>query len=157
MSAPSSGIIKLLLVVLIASLGILAVINYNKRVEIAKEQLTLTPEQTQTESTEKNKEAAKKIVDQLKKHMEIDTSIEPTVAQIIDVKALQKQNSFYNSAKNGDYLIVTSNRAIIFDPAKDVVIDVVPVQIQSQTAPVESSAASAAPGKKAASSSAAAQ
>ncbi len=140
MGSLSSKTIKLLLFVIIIGLCVLAVFNYNKRVEIAKEQVALTPQETKQGNEEQNKEAAKKIVDQLKTRMAIDTTIEPTVAQIIDVKALQKQNSFYNAAKNGDYLIVTTNRAIIFDAQKGVVIDVVPVQIQSQTAPVVSSA-----------------
>ncbi len=81
-----------------------------------------------------NQKRAKEIVAKVKEHMEIDTTVEPTVATIVDVKKLQAQNAFYNKAKNGDFLIVTPSRAILYDAAADVIIDVVPVQID-QTPP----------------------
>lgn len=81
-----------------------------------------------------NKELAKQILNKVKRHMVLPTDIEPTVATIVDVKTLREQNAFYNKAENGDYLIVTSDRAILYDPDKDVILDVVPVQLQSKTA-----------------------
>lgn len=81
-----------------------------------------------------NQQRAKEIVAMVQKHLDIDTTVEPTVATIVDVKKLQAQNPFYNKAKNGDFLIVTPTRAILYDAAADVIIDVVPVQID-QTPP----------------------
>lgn len=82
-----------------------------------------------------NKELAKQILNKVKRHMVLPTDIEPTVATIVDVKTLREQNAFYNKAENGDHLIVTSDRAILYDPDKDVILDVVPVQLQSKAAP----------------------
>ena len=74
--------------------------------------------------------------------MDIDTSIQPTVATIVDVNALRARNDFYKNAKNGDYLIVTPNRAILYDPNRDMIIDVVPVQLQTPAAAAAGSAKS---------------
>lgn len=87
-----------------------------------------------------NQARAKEIVAKVKAHLDIDTTVEPTVATIVDVKKLQEQNAFYNKAKNGDFLIVTPTRAILYDAGADVIIDVVPVQIDEtppQTQPVK--------------------
>ena len=56
--------------------------------------------------------------------------MQPTVATIVDVESLRKRNSFYNKAKNGDYLIVTNERAILFDAKANVILDMVPVQLE---------------------------
>lgn len=90
-----------------------------------------------------NQEIAKQIVERVRKIYDIPTDTEPTVATIVDVEALQKQNDFYKKAKNGNYLIVTKDRAILFDADANKVIDVVPVQIQPTDA-----AASSQPGAK---------
>lgn len=80
-----------------------------------------------------NREMAKQVINKVKRHILLPSDIEPTVATIVDVKALREKNAFYNKAKNGDNLIVTPDRAILYDPAKDIIIDVVPVQLQPQT------------------------
>ena len=77
-----------------------------------------------------NREAAKQIVEKVRRLYEIPTGVEPTVATIVDVNQLRARNAFYNKAKNGDHLIVTNDRAILYDPATNKIIDVVPVQIQ---------------------------
>ena len=79
-----------------------------------------------------NREAAQKIVEKVKRLYAIPEGIEPTVATIVDVDKLRQKNAFYDKAKNGDNLIVTQDRAILYDPVADKIIDVVPVQIQPQ-------------------------
>ncbi len=79
---------------------------------------------------EANAEEAQRVLRQLRAVYDLPEDIEPTVATIVDVEALKKINTFYASAKNGDHLIVTANRAILFDSQAGRVIDVVPVTIQ---------------------------
>ena len=124
---------KLLTLVLVLGLGVLAFVNYQKRVQLASElkKLSVQMEQLQTGNSPENVAQAKAIVEKVKKHMSIDSSIEPTVATIVDVNALKSRNEFYKNAKNGDYLIVTPTRAILYNPDTDMILDVVPVQLQA--------------------------
>lgn len=126
---------RILIPVALIALVALVIILDGQRRQAQKElkSLSVKMEQLQGNSKE-NQERAREIVAKVKAHMEIDTSVEPTVATIIDVKKLQEKNAFYNKAKNGDFLIVTPTRAILYDAAKDVIIDVVPVQIEQPVA-----------------------
>lgn len=135
---------RLLTVILVVGLGVLAFVNYQKRVQLATElkKLSVQMEQLQTGNSPENVAQAKMIVDKVKQLIEIDGSVEPTVATIVDVDALKSRNDFYKSAKNGDYLIVTPTRAILYSPEKNVILDVVPVQLQAPTGAAQSSASS---------------
>ena len=93
------------------------------------ERLTVRLEQLQGGNSQ-NREAAQKVIERVKKHMVISTDIEPTVATIVKVEELRKKNPFYSKAENGDHLVVTTDRAILYDPDKDIILDVVPVQLQ---------------------------
>lgn len=132
----SSGSKKLLSLLLIAAFAILAYVNYTKRVQLASElkKLSVQMEQLQTGNSPQNIAAAKEIVDKVRKHIVIPTAIEPTVATIVDVETLKSRNEFYKDAKNGDNLIVTPTRAILYDPDRDIILDVVPVQLTPQAA-----------------------
>lgn len=132
----SKGSKKLLVFILIFALAILAYVNYTKRVLLATElkKLSVQMEQLRTGNDPKNVEAARAIVEKVRRHFLIPENVDPTVATIVDVNTLKTKNDFYKSAKNGDNLIVTATRAILYDPDKDIVIDVFPVQIQPQTA-----------------------
>jgi hypothetical protein len=79
---------------------------------------------------QQNREMAKKIVDEVRKLIQIPADTEPTVATIVDVAKLRQQNPFYNKAENGDYLIVTPTRAILYSQKLKVILDVVPVQLE---------------------------
>lgn len=133
---------KLLTLVLVLGLAVLAFINYQKRVQLASElkKLSVQMEQLQTGNSPENVAQAKAIVEKVKKHMTIDGSIEPTVATIVDVNALKSRNEFYKNAKNGDFLIVTPTRAILYNPDTDMILDVVPVQLQAPTGSSSSAA-----------------
>lgn len=74
---------------------------------------------------------AQEVIGKLRTHIMLPASVEPTVATIVDVEALKEQNSFYAPAKNGDHLIVTADRAILFDAERNIILDVVPVQLQA--------------------------
>lgn len=124
--------LKALLPVLLIVLVVLVVVLDTQRRSAQRElkNLTVRLEQLQG-NNQANQEKAKQIVERVKLIMDIDTSVEPTVATIVDVKKLQEQNPFYNKADNGDYLIVTQTRAILYREATNKILDVVPVQIEA--------------------------
>lgn len=105
------------------------------------EQLTVRLEQLQGGNTQQNQEAARRVIDLVKRHIAIPDGVEPTVATIVDVEALRQRNPFYLKAENGDHLVVTTERAILYDPDEDVILDVIPVQLQPAGGAASSAAA----------------
>lgn len=122
---------KLLTIILIIGLAVLAYVNYMRSVKFAAalEKLTVMNEQLQTGNNPESIAQAQAIIEKVRRHIVIPGTTEPTVATIVDVEALRAQNEFYKNAKNGDHLIVTPTRAILYDPDADVILDVVPVQL----------------------------
>lgn len=94
----------------------------------------LPPAQTDTK-TQENAKAAD-ILANVRTHILLAEEPKPTVAEILDVATLRARNAFYANAANGDYLIVTTTRAILYSPSKDRIIDVMTVQLE-RTTPVE--------------------
>ena len=132
MQGNGSSFRKMLFTVIIIAL-IALVFTIDLRRREAEEQLTnltVRLEQLQTGNTEQNREAANKVIDQVRKLIDIPVDVEPTVATIVDVEALRKENPFYNKASNGDHLIITPERAILYDSVRNIILDVVPVQLQ---------------------------
>lgn len=82
---------------------------------------------------EHNAEVAKQILGHVRRHMVISVEEKPTVAQIVDAKKLREKNPFYSSAKDGDYLVLTATRAILYDPRKDLIVDVMPLSLTPKT------------------------
>ncbi|MDP7646377.1 MAG: hypothetical protein QF400_04425 [Candidatus Peribacteraceae bacterium] len=119
----------LLLVAIIALIALSGVLEAKRQVvENQLEQVTVRLEQMQTGSTRQDREKAARIVNKVKRLMEVG-DIEPTVATIVDVDKLRERNPFYNKAENGDFLIVTAERAILFSEKRNKILDVVPVQV----------------------------
>lgn len=124
---------KRLLPLLLVVLVVLVVVLDQQRRAAQAEVQQLSLKLGQQGDSAQNQQQANEIIAKVKQHMDLDTSVQPTVAAIVDVDKLRKQNSFYNQAKNGDFLIVTPTRAILYDEQADKVIDVVPVQIKQNT------------------------
>lgn len=82
-------------------------------------------------------EVAGEVLTNVRKHIRIPEVPEPTVATIINIDELRGTSEFYDGAKNGDHLIITENRAILYDPDEGIIIDVVPVQITPEDAAPE--------------------
>ncbi len=138
---------KALIALVVIALIILVVVVDAKRraAESQLQQLSLKLQQQGGQpDTAQNQAIAKQVIAQVSKLYDLPTSVQPTVATIVDVEALRKQNAFYNKAQNGDYLIITPERAILFDPQKNMIVDVVPVQLQPPTSSSSSSKARAA-------------
>ncbi len=79
---------------------------------------------------------AEEILAKVRRHLDIPTDPAPTVATITDVEKLKASNEFYKPAKNGDHLIITEKRAILYDSDRDMILDVVPVRITTSDAEV---------------------
>ncbi|MEK7591499.1 MAG: hypothetical protein AAB489_04830 [Patescibacteria group bacterium] len=126
--------------VIIALVALVVALDLRRRaVEDQLQKLSVSVDQV-TGNREQNREDARKVVESVKKIFLIPAGVEPTVATIVDVEALKSRNPFYKNAQNGDYLLVTADRAILFDADKNLILDVAPVQIQP--------AAPAAPGQQ---------
>ncbi|PIZ58217.1 hypothetical protein COY23_00675 [bacterium (Candidatus Torokbacteria) CG_4_10_14_0_2_um_filter_35_8] len=73
-------------------------------------------------------EEAKKIKEKVGKLILLPENEEPTIATIIDVDKLREENpEFYKNATNGDKLLVYPQKAILYDPDRNIVINVAPV------------------------------
>ena len=74
------------------------------------------------------------LLDAVGKLIELPKDETPTIATVSDVSKLQGQ-PFFSKAKNGDkVLIYTKNRkAILYDPAANIIVEVAPVNIGEVT------------------------
>lgn len=84
--------------------------------------------------TAENRAKAAEVLEKARKLIEIPEDTKPTVATIVDVEKLRGKNAFYNKAQNGDHLILTAKRAVLYRESTNKIIDVVPVQIQQAPA-----------------------
>lgn len=124
----SSSLIKYILAVLVIVLLAFVIVLDGRRRE-AEESLRRVSVRLEQVQGQK-KELAQQVMAKVRKHIVLPTDPEPTVATIVDVEKLRKQNAFYKKAENGYHLILTTDRAVLYDPKRDIVVDVAPVQIQ---------------------------
>ena len=123
----------ILIIAVIAALGLFAWAEMQRRETTQQLQQTKQElEEIQRSTQRSGQEIAREVLDKVTKHIRIDTEPEPTVATITDIDALRLTNEFYNKAENGDHLIITETRAVLYDPEADIVLDVVPVVIQPE-------------------------
>lgn len=134
---PSKKMRVLLTLLVIALVALVVVLDARRRdAEQKLQNLSVRLEQLRTGSnTQQNLELARQVVQKVQEHMNLPDTPEPTVATIVDIEKLKQRNAFYTPAENGDYLIVTSTRAVLYDPDTDRILDVVPIQIQPAARP----------------------
>lgn len=121
----------LLFIAVIGALGLFAWAEQQRRDAIQKlEQTTKELEEIRKVTERTGAAVAQQVLENVRKHMDVPTDPDPTVATIIDIESLRKENPFYNKAENGDHLVITRERAILYDPDRNLILDVVPVQIQ---------------------------
>lgn len=70
------------------------------------------------------------LVAKVKNHIVVPTDEEPLIATVLDVEKLKAEQPFYAGAKNGDKLIIYSDKAILYDAVNDVLVNVGPVTIE---------------------------
>jgi hypothetical protein len=117
--------------VVLSLLGLVAVVELKRQAISAQlSDITEHLQEMKFDDPTKNQETADLIVKELRNLMDIPEDIEPTVATIVDVEILRKKNPFYAKAENGDHLIVTPTRAILYSSKTKKIIDVAPVQLK---------------------------
>ncbi len=79
----------------------------------------------------------------LGRHIDLPQGEQPTVAKVVDVEKLRAQFPFYNSAKNGDVLVVYSQWALVYDPNADRIVNVVALQAATSSTATASSGSTA--------------
>lgn len=114
-----------------------------KNLQVTQQEL----EKAKESSTTNGQAQADAILAKVRMLIDVPTVPAPAVQVIADVEALRKTNDFFKKAENGDSIVITQDRAILYSPVKNIIIDVVPVVQASPTpavsgAPVESPKAS---------------
>ena len=125
-------LVTILILVLVAVFLVVAFF-LNQRRMAAEEQLKQMSVRMDQINQQKENDQKSAILARLGKHIMLPEGIKPTVAEIMDIATLRARSSFYNNADNGDYLIVTNVRAILYSPTKDRIIDVMPIQLERNT------------------------
>ncbi len=74
------------------------------------------------------------IADEISKLLILPKKELPVMATISNVKELQKKQSFYKNAENGDKLLIytKSKRAIIYSPSRNIIVNVGPVVLDNK-------------------------
>jgi hypothetical protein len=96
----------------------------NNKYKDAQEQINLLS------SVEGQQEVAKQeiqaIVEKVKTHMELPEGEDPAMATVLNAESLASEQPFYKDATNGDKVIVyqKANKAILYNPEKDIVVNV---------------------------------
>lgn len=75
-------------------------------------------EQLKKSTENSGQEAANRVLAKVRVLIDIPSEPAPTVATNTDVETLRKSNDFYKKANNGDTLIITANRAILYNAEK---------------------------------------
>ena len=78
------------------------------------------------------------ILAQVQKHMLLPDTQTPVVATIVNAASLAEEQAFYRNAVDGDILLVYPEKALIYSPTRNVLINVGPVYVESpaDSAPV---------------------
>lgn len=87
-----------------------------------------------TLSSEKTKQEDQKIIQKISKHIFLPQNETPTVATVTDLSKL-KDNKFFAQAKLGDIVLlyIKNQKAILYDPKADKIIEVGPVYFPPPT------------------------
>lgn len=120
---------KIIIFGTIAILFVVSVISSIAYIQARKEISYLKEPDAQVELQKQEIEA---LVARVRRHIVLPEDETPIVATIKDAETLSKEQPFYSGAKNGDKLLVYSNalKALIYDPDKDIILNVGPVQLQ---------------------------
>lgn len=88
----------------------------------------------------------RRLIERVSKYMVVPSDEQPSVVVIQDAAALAEQQSFYRGAKDGDILIIYSNRAIIYDAKANKLVNVGPIVRNDATPPPTEGTASGSAG-----------
>lgn len=85
------------------------------------------------------------LLSKVSKHIKLPQDEKPTIATIQDVQILQSQQPFFKDAKNGDRLILYSNKAIIYSEKENILVNVGPIYMEAPPATATSTATNSPP------------
>jgi cytoskeletal protein RodZ len=89
--------------------------------------------QLKSNPTQALDEQSKEIKTNVGKLILLDSTEDISVATISDAEKLKQDNpEFYKNAANGQYILVSSKRAILYDKSRNIIINVAPI-INPQT------------------------
>lgn len=86
------------------------------------------------------------VIAQVGKHILLPSDETPIIATVTDAATLRAQQPFYKDVSDGDYLLIYQSqaRAILFDPNKDMLVNVGAIQVPPPAATSTSSTAASA-------------
>lgn len=113
------------LIIVLIGITAWSLFGYNQ----AKQELILltSPEAQQ----EMNEQKANEVIAKVGQLMILSTEEKPTVATIQDAVALAKDQPFFRDANNGDKVLLYRDKAIIYNPTEDMIVNVGPVFAQN--------------------------
>ncbi len=104
----------------VAALGALGLKLYFDRVDTpAYESRTATPSDTSVLFEDPDQ-----VVKRVGRHILLPAGETPRVVSVSSVELLKKDQPFFQYAKNGDKLLVYSDKVILYNPDDDIVIDI---------------------------------
>lgn len=126
-----SALVRIFVFVLVLVLiGLFGWSEYQRRVTSRQLQETVAQlDEIRASSQESSTSAADAVLQRISELIDISLEPRPTVATINDIDRLREANEFFGAAENGDYLVLTGNRAILYDADRDIVLDVAPFRI----------------------------
>jgi hypothetical protein len=123
----------ILVILLLASAGgfVWAYKNYQK-VSKKTDALSLTEMQRQVV-----KKQVEELVAKVGRHIVLPQGEEPAMAEVKDAATLADEQPFYKDAHNGDRVLIyfKAQKAYLYDPNRDVLVNVGPVVLQNKPAP----------------------
>jgi len=127
---------RMLVMLTISAIAVLAFLWAEKQRRDTAARLEETQKQLEQINSSTEKQAtvdAKNVLERVSRLFDLPSDPPPTVATIVNIEQLRATSDFYNKAKDGDQLIITKNRAILYDPERDIILDAVSIDIRAQT------------------------
>lgn len=129
------GLLITLFIVLLLLLGYLLSENQRYREKLQTASKTATPPSADTKS----------LLEKVGKLIVLPQGEEPTIATVTDVERLKSNQPFFAQAKNGDKVLIYSNKAILYDPVADKIVEVATINFGTSGTATTSTTVTAQP------------
>lgn len=130
----NSGTATLIAIIVVAVLAVVGCVFLYMKYDTAQKKInSMTNPQAQQELIKKEMDSLLKKVGKL---IVLPSDEQPTVATVTNADALKAEQPFYKDAQNGDKVIiyVQSRKAIIYNEAKGILVNVGPIFINENAA-----------------------
>lgn len=129
---------SIFIMVIIIALATFASWSYYRYIMVRKQVSALSSIEGQQQLAQ---EQVSQLIEKVGKHMILPRDEEPTVANVTDADALKKEQPFFESAKNGNQVLVyaQAKKAILYDSTEDIIVNVGSVSIDHSASPIPSS------------------